>query len=104
MGKSANEPFINVSEMELNIATKGRAASMDVRRGREQARNQGNANLPQIAAGGAGLPGLAGGDPAAGSMPTIVLPHSEPLSEALKNQAQPFMEIFGEQIMTCFYS
>ena len=105
MDKSTNEPFINVSEMELNIATKGRAASMDVRRGREQARNQGQANLPQIAAGGAGLPGLAvGGDQAAGSMPTIVLPHSEPLSEALKAQAQPFMEIFGEQIMTCFYS
>lgn len=36
--KPTNEPFINVNEMELNIATKGRAASMDVRRGREQAR------------------------------------------------------------------
>lgn len=37
-------------------------------------------------------------------MPTIVLPHSEPLSEALRNQAEPFLEVFGEQLMTCFYS
>jgi len=48
--------------MELNIATKGRAASMDVRRGRELVRgnvpNSGNANLPSIQGGG-GLPGLA---------------------------------------------
>ena len=29
------EPYININEMELNLATKGRAASMDVRRGRE---------------------------------------------------------------------
>ena len=48
--------------MELNIATKGRAASMDVRRGRENARaaakGGGQAGLPQIGAAG-GLPGLA---------------------------------------------
>ena len=36
--ESLEEPFININEMELNIATKGRAASMDVKRGREQAR------------------------------------------------------------------
>ena len=62
--KTTAEPFINVNEMELNIATKGSAASMDVRRGREQARQAqkggGQANLPQIASmGGPGLPGLA---------------------------------------------
>lgn len=60
----ANEPFINVGEMELNIATKShRAASMDVRRGREQARvasrQGGNANLPQIQGSSTVLPGLA---------------------------------------------
>ena len=46
--KTTGEPFINVGEMELNLATKGRAASMDVRRGARQAENQGQANLPQI--------------------------------------------------------
>ena len=59
-----------MSEMELNIATKGRAASMDVRRGREAALRQSNAsnkanqqaNLPQIG----GLPGIA-----AAANPTI---------------------------------
>lgn len=69
--------------MELNIATKGRAASMDVRRGRENAGNKpGQANLPSI--GGGGLPGLAmgGAGGALGQVPTIVLPHSEPLTEA----------------------
>ena len=48
-GKKAGEPFINVNEMELKIATKGRAASMDVRRGRENARQAargGKENLP----------------------------------------------------------
>jgi len=30
------KPFINVHEMELNLATKHRAASMDLRRGKTQ--------------------------------------------------------------------
>ena len=34
--EKAQEPYINVGEMELNIATKNhRAASLDPRRGRE---------------------------------------------------------------------
>ena len=33
-----------------------------------------------------------------------MLPHSEPLTEAQKAQAEPFLEVFGEEIMTCFYS
>lgn len=56
---------------------------MDVRRGRENAGNKpGQANLPSI--GGGGLPGLAmgGAGGALGQVPTIVLPHSEPLTEA----------------------
>ena len=44
--KTSGEPFINVSEMELNIATKGRAASMDVRRGMRREPNNSQANLP----------------------------------------------------------
>ena len=88
--------------MELNIATKGRAASMDVRRGREQAR-QAQANLPQI--GNQGAPGLPGLAPTSGNqVPTIVLPHSEPLTDAQKTQAEPYFELFGQEIMTCFYS
>ena len=67
MKDKPQEPYINVSEMELNIATKNhRAASMDVRRGREQARvqsgrgAQGKGDLPTIGAapGGTSLPGL----------------------------------------------
>ena len=40
-----NEPFINVDQLELGVATKGaRAASLDVRnRGREALRQSGNA-------------------------------------------------------------
>ena len=97
--------------MELNIATKGRAASMDVRRGRENARvaaKSSNANLPQIpgqALGGLpGLPPTGAAAGAAGQMPTIVLPHSEPLTDAQKTQVEPFMELFGQEILTCFLS
>ena len=97
--------------MELNIATKGRAASMDVRRGARQAAHKGDrggaaAGLPQIGAAG-GLPGLAPASVATGipgQQPTIVLPHSEPLNEAQRATAMPFLEIFGEDVMTCFYS
>ena len=68
--RTTGEPFINVSEMELNIATKGRAASMDVRRGREQARpnsKAGKADLPQILGiGAAGLPGISASGGVAG--------------------------------------
>ena len=109
------EPFINISEMELNIATKNhRAASMDVRRGREQARvsqNHGKpsaGDLPQIGGGAATagatvLPGLV--DQAnPGQTPTIVLPHSEPLTEEQKQKAEPLIQLFGTDIMTCFYS
>ncbi len=106
-GKSQSEPFINVSEMELNIATKGRAASYDYRQIGRAPANKGQANLPQIGAqgGGSGLPGLSQVVAGAGAqIPTKVLPHSEPLNEALKKQAEPFLELFGQEIMTCFLS
>lgn len=51
------EPYINVSEMELSVATKGRAASMDVR---QAPREKNNIDLPQIRSSGVGLPGLVG--------------------------------------------
>jgi hypothetical protein len=38
------------------------------------------------------------------NMPTLVLPHSEPLKEAQIKQAEPFLDIFGIEIMTCFFS
>ena len=37
--KTPAEPYINVNEMELNLATKGRAASLDVRKNREKNQN-----------------------------------------------------------------
>lgn len=84
-------PFINVNELELTVATKGRAASMDhvgakrrlqsASRGSKRGEaNNSNALLPQI--GGAGLAGDSAG--LGGNQPTIVLPHSEPLTEEQK--------------------
>ena len=78
-----NEPFINVDQLELGVATKGmRAASLDVRnRGREamrQSGNKGGTALPTI--GGGGMPGIGGAVPGSNQGPTIVLPHSEPLT------------------------
>ena len=35
---------------------------------------------------------------------TIVLPHSEPLSEAQVQKASHLIELFGAQLVTCFYS
>jgi mitogen-activated protein kinase kinase kinase 1 len=65
-------------------------------------------NLPQIDGSepSSALPGLAMTGQAQGPNqgPVIVLPHSEPLSDALKEQAEPFLEIFGFEIMTCFLS
>lgn len=40
----------------------------------------------------------------AAMQPTIVLPHSEPLSEAQLEQAAPLIELFGKDLITCFYS
>ena len=46
--------------MELNIATKGRAASLDVRKNRNKIQSDDAANLPSISNQGVGLPGLVG--------------------------------------------
>jgi len=67
------EQFINESEMELNIATKHRAVSLEVRKTKQPTQ----ATLPQIG----GLPGIANDAPSGSNRPVIVLPHSEPLSE-----------------------
>jgi len=72
--------------MELNIATKHRAASLESGK---------KANsLPGI------LPGLSG--ETAGNRPTIVLPHSEPLSEEQKKKLEPMIGLFGLDVITCF--
>jgi hypothetical protein len=36
--------------------------------------------------------------------PTIVLPHSEPLSETQIEQSAILIELFGKELVTCFYS
>ena len=83
-----------------------RAASLDVRnRGREAVRQSGNKGgtaLPTI--GGGGMPGIGGAVPGSNQGPTIVLPHSEPLTPEQQKQAEPFLELFSQEIMTCFYS
>ena len=109
------EAYINTSELELNVATKHRAASMDhvgakrrlmsASRGGRQA---GAPAGPTAAASGA-LPSIGNvqqpAKPGTGyASPTIVLPHSEPLSEEQKAQNQVLIDLFGLQLMTCFYS
>ena len=108
------EPYINVSELELDVATKGRAASMDhvgakrrlqstASRGSKRGDNAGsNALLPQI--GGSAQPPGASSQGIGPHQPTIVLPHSEPLTEEQKQQHQALVDLFGLQIMTCFLS
>ncbi len=70
-----NQTYIDVTELELNVATKNRSVSMDVHNKRRQQTNAENNNLPDIG-GGSALPNVA-----KQNMPTIVLPHSEPLTE-----------------------
>jgi len=36
--------------------------------------------------------------------PTIVLPHSEPLNQVQLEAAANLIELFGKDIITCFYS
>lgn len=99
--------------MELTVATKGRAASVDhvgakrrlqsASRGSKRGDNtRGDALLPQIG----GVAQLAGdaGQGLGPNQPTIVLPHSEPLTEEQKQQHHMLLELFGLQIMTCFLS
>ena len=38
------------------------------------------------------------------AQPTIVLPHSEPLSEEQKKDHEGMVDLFGLQLVTCFYS
>ena len=78
-----------MEELELNLATKNmRAASMDVR---DKRRDQGKPG--QNGRIGTALPTIAGGMPSAAPVitgnrgPTIVLPHSEPLTDELKEAA-----------------
>jgi hypothetical protein len=51
--------------------------------------------LPQIAASGGNNNN---------NQPTIVLPHSEPLSEEQKTQHAQLIEMFGLPLMTCMLS
>ena len=95
-----------MEELELNLATKNmRAASLDVRNKRREQATQGIDGRI-----GTALPTIAGGMPSVAPVntgnrgPTIVLPHSEPLTDELKEAAKPFLQLFSMEIMTCFYS
>ena len=101
------EPYINADEIELSAATKTRAASMDhmgaKRRLMSASRRQdpsgdqpASSMLPQIGNVNAVRSGVA--------QPTIVVPHSEPLSEDLKEKHATLIDLFGLQIMTSFFS
>ena len=91
--------------MEFSHASNKRSASLDVRRGREAAKkssgDQPGGALPNIGGAG-GLPGLAVAP--SGGQPTIVLPHSEPLTDDQKKQNSDFIDLFSLEIMTCFSS
>eukprot|EP00347_Sterkiella_histriomuscorum_P001332 403372439 len=98
--------YIDVNELELNMATKTRSVSMDHHNKRRQAQNDGNQkanNLPEIGFGQSGntLPSVGGGG---GIQPTIVLPHSEPLSDQQKEKHAHLIQLFGLEIITCFNS
>lgn len=95
--------------MELSIATKHRARSYDVRRNLgntfTEMRQTNHGKLPQI--GGGALPGIGSKSPTGGSyqnQPTIVLPHSEPLSDEHKKANQQLIDLFGLKIVTCLFS
>lgn len=63
-------------------------------------------NLPDIGGGsGAGKSLLPSVNPSGSTLqPTIVLPHSEPLTDELKNKHAHLIQLFGLEIITCFNS
>ena len=90
--------YIDVNELELNVATKNRSVSLDVHNKRRAEAS----TLPSLPSStGTPLPNLS-----SSSMPhpTTVLPHSEPLTEDLKQQAAYLIDLFNLDIVTCFYS
>jgi len=103
--------FIDVSELELKVATGARAASMDHMgaKRRVQAASQAT-NAPATPA--SALPSIGGKSSAPTAnivregvaQPTIVLPHSEPLSDDQKKEHRALMDLFGLQLVTCFFS
>ena len=116
------EAYINVNEMDLNMASsKVRPASMDhmnakrrMRAGSSKskrgddgkvvmggiANSNSTAMLPSI--GNAAKP--PGGGGGMGPTPTIVLPHSEPLTKEQRGQYYNLIEFFGLPIITCTLS
>ena len=58
-------------------------------------------DLPSI---GGALPGISGGENTRQNQPTIVLPHSEPLSDEHKQKNKALIELFGLDTITCLFS
>jgi hypothetical protein len=106
--------YIDPNELELNLATKSsaakRAVSMDIQK---QKTLQAGA-LPEIGGsnkrvreGNSGneLPSLSGNTVSlSAAQPTCVLVHAEPLTDELKTKGANLIELFGLELVTCFYS
>ena len=64
-------------------------------RNRPREGNSGGSDLPNLNTGGISLSAV---------QPSSILPHSEPLTEELKNKGANLIELFGIELVTCFYS
>ena len=65
----------------------------------------GQKNRPRDGNSGGQLPSLgASGVSLSAAQPTLVLPHAEPLTEELKKKGENLIELFGVELVTCFYS
>jgi hypothetical protein len=65
-------------------------------RNRPRDGNSGGSDLPSL--------GATGGISLSAVQPSSILPHSEPLTDELKNKGASLIELFGIELVTCFYS
>jgi len=70
-----------------------------VKEGLPQIKGAQDSSLPAVGKQSA-MPSVQAG----GIQPTIVLPHSEPLSESQLESSAHLIEFFSKELMTCFYS
>ena len=66
----------------------------------------GQKNRPRETNSGNQLPNLGGSGTVSlsAAQPNLVLPHAEPLTDELKKKGESLIELFGPELVTCFYS
>lgn len=65
----------------------------------------GQKNRPRDGNSGGQLPSLSSGTVSlSAAQPSLVLPHAEPLTDELKTKGANLIELFGVELVTCFYS